>query len=168
MAMNKPGREAGTSPPAPQPTKQPTPFRWTQKARSFCDAIARMDNVSAAAEDAKVDRRYSQRLLKKPAVQAEIEKRREQKQAALDNQEAKALVIDRKYVVVELVKLAKLPPLATNLNIAGQVKALGEIADILGLKVTKTADVTDIFRGKTTEELEYYAAHGEFPPGETK
>lgn len=139
------------------------PFRWTGKARAFCDAMARLDNVSAAAREAGINRRYAIRLLDKPEVLAEVARRRAQKQAALDKEEAKAVVIDRNSVVISLWKLAKLSHLATNLNISGQVRALAKIADILGLKVTKTADATDIFRGKTNEELEHYAVHGFFP-----
>lgn len=139
------------------------PFRWTKKARSFCEAMALLDNASAAAREARINERYATRLKKKPEIQAEIAKRRERKQAAVDQQEAKKIVIDRDSVVIKLWKLAQLPPLATNLNISGQVKALSEIAEILGLKVTKTFDVTEKFRGKTTEELEHYAVHGFFP-----
>lgn len=162
MTIKKPGREAGPSPLPPAHNTPKKPFRWTRKARKFCDSMARMDSPTKAAAEIGLNERYAFRLLKKPEVQKEIAKRREKKQDALDKQEAKKIVIDRESVVIKLWELANMDAFETNKTIAGQVKALAEIAEILGMKIQKTADVSAIFRGKTPEECEYYAIHGFF------
>lgn len=44
-----------------------------------------------------------------------------------------------------------------------KLKALEMLGEWLGMKVNRTADLTDDFKGKSPKELEYFAEHGYWP-----
>jgi hypothetical protein len=71
--------------------------------------------------------------------------------------------VSRNGIIKRLWDLANLPPGDTGENINGQVRAAGELAEVFGMKVSRHADVTREFEGRSDEELEFFAKHGHFP-----
>jgi hypothetical protein len=72
--------------------------------------------------------------------------------------------VTRDDVIGRLHMLALTPPDETKGSIDGQVSALNAITEILGLKFS-ARDADAFFKGRTQDELDYYALHGRFPDG---
>jgi hypothetical protein len=66
-------------------------------------------------------------------------------------------------VVARLWELACLPATETKDNIGGQVRAISALADVLGMKLTRTAGLAREFEGRSSEEQEFFAVHGYWP-----
>jgi hypothetical protein len=66
-------------------------------------------------------------------------------------------------VVARLWELAGLPASATKDNIGGQVRAISTLADVLGMKLTRSAGLAREFEGRSSEEQEFFAVHGYWP-----
>ena len=66
-------------------------------------------------------------------------------------------------VVERLWELACLPASETKDNIGGQVRAISALADVLGMKLTRTAGLAREFEGRSSEEQEFFAVHGYWP-----
>ena len=66
-------------------------------------------------------------------------------------------------VVARLWELAGLPASETKDNIGGQVRAISALADVLGMKLTRSAGLAREFEGRSSEEQEFFAVHGYWP-----
>lgn len=67
------------------------------------------------------------------------------------------------YVLSRLDDLSLIPVEKTRGSIAGQVAALAEMGKIMGL-VSAPKNPDEFFKGRSIEEMAYYAEHGTFAP----
>ena len=134
----------------------------TLRERKFVDVFK--GNATEAAIEAgykqSAARVMGSRLLAKQAIRDAIEL----KMACA----AKRVSIERSEILGRLWELASMPPEATGNNIGGQVRAADALADILGMKVQRTADLTKQFEGRSEDELEFFAQHGYWPVDATR
>jgi len=129
----------------------------TLRERKFVEVFK--GNATEAAIEAgyktSAARVMASRLLAKPAIREAIERRM--------SCAAKRAGVVRSDIVGRLWELALLAPEATGGNITGQVRAADALADILGMKVQRMADLTKQFEGRSEDELEFFAQHGYWP-----
>src|SRR5205085_6045811 len=122
----------------------------------------------AAAESAgyKDPVNASSKLMRKEPVRAGIRR----KQNAMAEEAGKILgkqvAVCRADVINRLWDLAMMAPDETNKNIIGQIRASEALANILGISIKRKADVTKQLEGKTQADIDFFVAHGYFPPTE--
>ena len=95
------------------------------------------------------------RLLRKPEIRELLDRKMAQV--------AKQAGVERVDIVQRLWELASLSHAETGGGITGQVRAADTLAEIMGMKVQRTADLTKQFDGRSEEELEFYANNGRWP-----
>ena len=71
--------------------------------------------------------------------------------------------ITHEEVIARLWELASLPASETKDNIGGQVRAISTLAEVLGMKLTRSAGLAREFEGRSSEEQEFFAVHGYWP-----
>lgn len=98
------------------------------------------------------------KMMKFPHVKAAIEAKQAIAVKACGEELAKKTIVTRDDIIQGLAALGK-----TAVNETARVRAWGELADIFGMKVKQTRDVTELFDGWTEEELEAYSVRGELP-----
>lgn len=108
------------------------------------------------------------RLRYRPRVKAAIERihNKALEQAGKELGHKLAKTISKLDVVDKLMALAEIDPLLTNNNITGQVSALKAIAEIEGYIIKKSQDVTELAKGRSVEEMEFFAQKGYWPDQE--
>jgi hypothetical protein len=98
------------------------------------------------------------KLMKRPNVKAAIDA----KQAAMIQSSGETLAKDCKVGRNDVIKwLANVAEHA--LSEFARVGACGHLADIFGMKVKQTRDVTDLFEGWNDDDLEAYSRTGVIP-----
>jgi hypothetical protein len=125
------------------------------------------ERIEAAGEAAGYTKVEALRLYHTIPIQKYIEGYRADLRAEMIREEVRTLKrkgYTREDVLAHLDRLATIPPEKTKGSITGQVSAAEAMGKILGLVVApKNAD--DLFKGRTEQELEHFAAHGTFSPG---
>lgn len=144
--------------------------RLSAQQAQFVEAYLQSRDTAAAAEKAGYSAPYKlsgAKVFRNRTVAIEIERRLERIQKQTDAQYAQGQLktVTRGDVMQRLWDLASMGPLGESQNISAQVRACDALADILGMKVALTADVTEQFAGKSDEQKVFFAMHG-FWPGE--
>lgn len=144
------------------------PKRLTAQQAQFVEAYLSSRDVEAAAEVAGYSTPYKltgQKALRNRTVALEVEKRMARITRTTDAQYAQTQLktVTRGDVLTRLWELASMAPLGDSQSIAGQVRACDALADVLGMKVALSADVSDMFKGKTDAEKLFFAENGYFP-----
>lgn len=101
------------------------------------------------------------RLMKRPRVKEALEERNTAAFREMGRIIGKTIA--KADVTARLLKLADLAPAKTNNNITGQVNALRLIADMESYIIRQHQNVTELLKGKTEEETEFFCQHGYFP-----
>ena len=122
------------------------------------------DLVSAArAAGYKEPEQAAYRLMKNPLFVKTLQ----QKQESMAEESGKILgeriAVSRTEVLNRLWDLARMTPEQTNGTIYGQIKAAETLAYVFDIKIVRPADVDDLLRGRTTDEVNYFVANGYFP-----
>jgi len=122
------------------------------------------DLVSAArAAGYKEPEQAAYRLMKNPLFVKTLQ----QKQESMAEESGKILgeriAVSRTEVLNRLWDLARMTPEQTNGTIYGQIKATETLAYVFDIKIVRPADVDDLLRGRTTDEVNYFVANGYFP-----
>ncbi len=132
-------------------------FRPSERQRRFVAAFKGNATEAAIAAGYKSSsaRIIGSRLLAKAGIREEIDR---QMSVA-----AKKVSVERIGIINRLWQLASLSPEVTSGSITGQVRASDALAEILGMKVQRTADLTKQFEGRSEDELDFYANNGYWP-----
>ena len=88
---------------------------------------------------------------------------REEVVRASKEQKNRKTGVTHEEVVARLWELAGLSASETKDNIGGQVRAISALADVLGMKLTRSAGLAREFEGRSSEEQEFFAVHGYWP-----
>lgn len=164
------GRKPGSKPKSTKnigKRKQVIAQRLKPEEYEFCTKLAQRIPVAAASRELWGNDTYGYIVLRRPQVARYLEKLKVKVEQKEIERTAKKIAdmqtVGRAEVFSRMAELMNMPPDITNDNISGQVKAGEALAKILGMMVERTADVTKMFEGKTEQELEYFAVHGEWP-----
>jgi hypothetical protein len=119
--------------------------------------------AAARAAGYKEPEQAAYRLMKNPLFVKTLQ----QKQESMAEQSGKILgeriAVSRTEVLNRLWDLARMTPEQTNGTIYGQIKATETLAYVFDIKIVRPADVDDLLRGRTTDEVDYFVANGYFP-----
>lgn len=98
------------------------------------------------------------KLMRMPQVRAAIEAKQKAMVKASGEDLAKTAKVGRSEIIEWLGAIAR-----SGTNEFARIGACGHLAEIFGMKVKQTRDVTAIFDGWSDEELEAYSCTGELP-----
>ena len=108
----------------------------------------------------------TQKVLTRPRVRAAIDHVLTTRLEKVGEESVKAAVVTKAVIEKEALKIAK------DGGTTPQVNALRLLAEMNGLIVQKTADVTEELKNKSPEELEYFSINGYWPnnvePGKSR
>lgn len=146
------------------------PARKFLNVRGVSYAVERLagKTIEDAAVAAGFKATSGKDLEKNPLVQKFIQDYQTRIAEDLAKREAPRLervAVTRNSIIDRLGVLSNMEPKDTNGNISGQVKACAELAEIYGMKVNLSADLTREFATRSTEDLEHFAKHGTFVDG---
>jgi hypothetical protein len=117
-------------------------------------------NASLAAKQAgyKSPRVVGAKLMRRPEVACAIQQKQEQALAESGKMLGRQVDIGRNDIIMGLADIARYGQ-----DERARVSAWLGLADVFGLRIKNTRDVTEQFAGWTAEELEQYATTGVIP-----
>jgi hypothetical protein len=154
------------------PRKEP-PITDTEIA--FCHLVLKgtgkpnatqLERIEIAGAKVGFDKSLASRVYHRKPVQKYIEDYRQRTMLELAREEVRTMRqrgFTREDILALLHDLATIPPEKTKGSITGQVAAVEEMARVMGLQVAPR-DPDSFFKGRTEEEIAYYAEHGAFAP----
>lgn len=140
-----------------------TPPVLTNTETFFCHSFIEFGTVKAAADRMGISELEGESMLRRPNVRKYLETYQAVFTAKMADAEVSKLMrkgITRETIAEQYMLLSMMPPERTKGSIDGQVEALSNLVDLMGLKFD-TKDLPAMLRGMSADQLrEYQQASG--------